>query len=90
MLVFLDDILIYSPSLESHLHHLQQVLQKQQDNQLYLKARKCSFAQTKLEYLGHIICADGVSTDLAKTTAMVNWPVPTTVTELRAFLGLTG
>ena len=90
MLVFLDDILIYSPSLESHLHHLQQVLQKLQDNQLYLKARKCSFALAKLEYLDHIICADGVSTDLAKTTAMVNWPVPTTVTELRAFLGLTG
>ena len=89
MLVFLDDILICSPSLESHLHHLQQVLQKLQDNQLYLKARKCSFALAKLEYLGHIICADGVSTDLAKTTAMVNWHVPTTVTELRAFLGLT-
>ena len=90
VLVFLDDILIYSPTLESHLDHLQQVLQVLQDNQLYLKFSKCSFAQEQLEYLGHIISAHGVSTDPAKTDAMLNWPIPTCVTELRAFLGLTG
>ena len=90
VLVFLDDILIYSPTMESHLDHLHQVLQKLQDNHIYLKASKCSFAQAKLEYLGHIISDAGVSTDNSKTEAMVNWPVPTCVTELRAFLGLTG
>jgi len=90
VLVFLDDILIYSPTLESHLDHIQQVLQILQDHHLYLKASKCSFAQNQLEYLGHIIFAAGVSTDQSKIAAMVNWLIPTCVTELRAFLGLTG
>ena len=81
VLVFLDDILIYSPTLESHLDHIQQVLQILQDHHLYLKASKCSFAQNQLEYLGHIISAAGVSTDQSKIAAMVNWLIPTCVTE---------
>ena len=90
VLVFLDDILIYSKSLQEHQTHLQLVLQILLDNQLYLKHSKCSFAQNQLEYLGHIISADGVATNPQKTTAMVHWPTRTTFTELRAFLGLTG
>lgn len=62
MLVFLEDILIYSTSLEEHIKHLQLVLQDLLDNQLYLKQSMCSFAQHKLEYLGHIIYVDGVAT----------------------------
>jgi hypothetical protein len=90
VLVFLDDILIYSKSIEDHIHHLQKVLETLRTHQLYLKASKCSFAQQSIDYLGHIISAEGVSTDPAKTQAMLHWPVPTSFTELRAFLGLTG
>ena len=90
VLVFLDDILIYSKSFTEHLKHLEQVLEVLQTNQLYLKQSKCSFAQTQLEYLGHIISAAGVATDPQKTHAMLHWPQPKTMTELRAFLGLTG
>jgi hypothetical protein len=90
VMVFLDDILIYNKTIEEHRQHLQLVLQALHDNQLYLKHSKCSFAQHQLEYLGHIISANGVATDPQKTAAMLHWPTPTTVTELRAFLGLTG
>lgn len=90
VLVFLDDILIYSKSLIEHIHHLQLVLQVLKDNRLYLKHSKCSFAQHQLEYLGHIISVEGVATDPQKTAAMLNWPTPTNTTELRSFLGLTG
>lgn len=90
VLVFLDDILIYSPSLADHVQHLTQVLHTLQTNQLYLKEPKCSFAQHQLEYLGHIISTHGAATDPQKTSAMLQWPQPTTITELRAFLGLTG
>jgi hypothetical protein len=90
VMVFLDDILIYSPSLAKHEQHLQQVLEVLQTNKLFLKFSKCSFAQKSLEYLGHIILVDGVATDPTKTQAMLKWPQPTNVTELRGFLGLTG
>lgn len=87
VLVFLDDILIYSASLEEHLEHIQLVLEKLKEHKLFMKMSKCSFAQTKLEYLGHIISDQGVATDPANTTSMMEWPVPTTLTELRGFLG---
>jgi ABC-type transporter MlaC component len=90
VMVFLDDILIYSPTLAQHEEHIQQVLEILKVHQIYLKRSKCSFAKTSLEYLGHIISAQGVATDPAKTEAMLQWPRPLTVTELRGFLGLTG
>lgn len=70
VLVFLDDILIYSQTLTQHIDHLRQVLQQLRKHQLYIKLSKCSFAQTQLKYLGHIISADGVATDPSKTEAM--------------------
>ena len=90
VMVFLDDILIYSPSFDTHVTHLQQVLAKLREHQLYMKLSKCSFAQHQIEYLGHIISQEGVATDPSKTVAMTQWPTPTSVTELRGFLCLTG
>jgi len=90
VLVFLDDIMIYSASWNDHLQHLQQVLETLRKHQFYLKLSKCSFAQASLEYLGHIISDSGVATDQTKIEAMVNWPIPTSMTELRAFLDLIG
>jgi len=90
VLVFLDDILIYSPSMDSHLQHLELVLQTMRKHQLYLKESKCTFARDSLEYLGHIISSTGVATDPSKISDMLKWPIPTSMTDLRAFLGLTG
>jgi hypothetical protein len=90
VLIFMDDILVYSPSLETHVVHLQQVFQVLETHQLYAKRSKCAFALTQIEYLGHIISDKGVSTDPSKTESMRRWPTPKSHTELRGFLGLTG
>jgi len=70
-MVFRDDILIYSPSFEAHVSHLQQVLDKLREHRLYMKMSKCSFAQHQIEYLGHIISQEGVATNPSKTVAMI-------------------
>jgi hypothetical protein len=90
VLVFMDDILVYSPSMEDHVNHLTEVLHLLCQAQLFVKLSKCSFACDSLEYLGHVISSAGVATDPKKTQAMVDWPLPTSVTELHGFLGLTG
>jgi hypothetical protein len=90
LIVFLDDILVYSFSLQEHQQHLRLVFELLRQHQLFAKLTKCSFSQRKIEYLGHIISEAGVATDSSKTQAMQNWPVPTSATELRVFfLGLT-
>ncbi|XP_026445036.1 uncharacterized protein LOC113345475 [Papaver somniferum] len=89
ILVFFDDILIYSPSLEDHLIHLQATLQILRDNKLFANFSKCCFGQYEMEYLGHIVTANGVKDDPAKFSAMIDWITPTTVKALRVFLGLT-
>ena len=90
VLVFVDDILVYSRTLQNHVQHLDTVFTTLSEHQLFVKRSKCSFAQQSMEYLGHIISAQGVATDPAKTAAMVQWPQPSNVTELWGFLGLTG
>ncbi|PNX61838.1 putative retroelement pol polyprotein, partial [Trifolium pratense] len=89
-LVFFDDILVYSPDWNTHLTHLQQVLQALATNQFYAKLSKCQFGVSSVEYLGHVILAEGVQADPSKIQAMVDWPVPKNITALRAFLGITG
>ncbi|GAU19157.1 hypothetical protein TSUD_79800 [Trifolium subterraneum] len=88
VLVFFDDILIYSSSWYEHLKHLDVVLAILQDNTLYVKLSKCSFGVLEIEYLGHIVTGQGVSMDKDKVTAVINWPVPTNVKQLRGFLDL--
>lgn len=90
VLVFFDDILIYSPTITAHLEHLRQVLQLLSEHNWKVKLSKCSFAQQEISYLGHIIGSEGVSTDPKKIQDVVNWAVPNTVKKLRGFLGLAG
>lgn len=90
VLVFFDDILVYSRSEAEHLRHVQTVLEILHNNRLFVKRKKCDFGKREVEYLGHIISAAGVQVDQNKIRAMVEWPAPTTITELRGFLGLTG
>ncbi|XP_078167208.1 uncharacterized protein LOC144561976 [Carex rostrata] len=90
ILVFFDDILVFSRDLEAHAKHLELTFQTLKEHQLYVKKSKCEFGVQQVHYLGHIISSDGVSTDPAKVKAMVQWPTPKDVKGLRGFLGLTG
>lgn len=90
VLVFFYDILVYSPTLEEHFSHLEQVLDLLRQNKLFAKKSKCSFGLGRVEYLGHVITEHGVSTDPDKISYMVQWPKPKNVKQLRGFLGLTG
>lgn len=90
VLVFFDDILIYSPTFEMHLEHLKQVLELLAKDQWVVKLSKCRFAQQSITYLGHVISAEGISTDRAKVDVVQAWPTPKSVKELRSFLGLAG
>lgn len=90
VLVFFDDILIYSSDMRTHEHHLCAGLQKLREHSLFAKLSKCSFAGSKVEYIGHFVTGSGISTDPSKVEAITNWPIPTTIRQLRGFLGLVG
>ncbi|GBG78519.1 hypothetical protein CBR_g27744 [Chara braunii] len=89
ILVYLDDILVYSRTLEDHIRHLRDVLQRLRKHGFYAKLSKCRFAQRKVDFLGHHVSDQGLHMDDAKITAIAEWPVPTSVKQLRSFLGLT-
>ncbi|XP_026451326.1 uncharacterized protein LOC113351588 [Papaver somniferum] len=89
VLVFFDDLLIYSKSLEEHLLHLSQVLDLLRQHSLFANFKKCNFSQPQLNYLGHLISTDGVSANPEKLSAMQTWPQPQNLKQLRGFLGLT-
>ena len=88
LLVFVDDILIYSSTWEEHLRHLDEVLGILQEQSLYAKMSKSEFGMQEMLYLGHVIGANRVQVHLEKIRAIVDWPTPKNVTELKGFLGL--
>ncbi|KAJ9516332.1 hypothetical protein QJQ45_001063 [Haematococcus lacustris] len=86
-LVYLDDILVMSKSLPEHLQHLRLVFDLLRKNKLYAKMSKCEFMQLTLRFLGHVISAGAISVDPDKVRAIVDWPVPSSLTQLQSFLG---
>ncbi|TYK30962.1 ty3-gypsy retrotransposon protein [Cucumis melo var. makuwa] len=90
VIVFIDDILIYSKTEAKHEEHLRMILQTLRDNKLYAKFSKCEFWLKQVSFLGHVVSKAGVSVDPAKIEAVTSWTRPSTVSEVRSFLGLAG
>ena len=90
VIVFIDDILVYSRSKEEHEEHLRIVLQTLRKNRLYAKFKKCEFWLEQVAFLGHVITKKGISVDPEKIEAVSDWPRPTNVHKVRSFLGLAG
>ena len=88
MVIYLDDMLIFSDSVEDHTRHLALVAAVLRKQELRLSLKKCHFFQEKVEFLGHFISEDGVSMDPLKVEAVRNWPPPSNVTHIKQFLGL--
>jgi len=90
VVVFIDDILIYSRTPEEHAEHLRVVLGILREKQLYAKLSKCEFWMDEVQFLGHVISAQGIAVDLAKVEAVVKWESPKSATKIRSFVGLAG
>jgi hypothetical protein len=90
VVVFIDDILIYSKNEEEHAEHFRVVLQRLREHKLYAKFSKCDFWLKEVQFLGHIISKDGISMDPEKIQDVLNWSAPTSVSEIRSFMGLAG
>lgn len=88
VMVYLDDILIYSKTRKEHLKHLRIVLDTLRKEKLYGKLSKCHFMTQEVEYLGHIITPAGIKVDKRKIEAVAKWPIPTTVRDVQSFIGL--
>eukprot|EP01018_Ginkgo_biloba_P031861 Gb_04125 [translate_table: standard] len=88
VVVYLDDILVYSRSWTEHMQHLRQVMSTLRQEKLYVNLAKCSFGQIELKYLGFIVSSEGLKMDQEKVKAIVEWPVPRNATEVRSFYGL--
>ena len=90
VVVFVDDVLIYSASREEHAIHLRVVLELLREHRLYAKLSKCEFWLSEVKFLGHVISQSGISVDPGKVDAVSAWPRPQSVFDIRSFLGLAG
>lgn len=90
VLVYLDDLIIFGRTIDEHEERLLKVLDKLRDEGLKISLDKCQFGRTSANYVEHIVSKDGISTEPSKIEAVVSWPQPQTVTELRSFLGFCG
>ena len=89
VVVFIDDILIYSKTKGEHDEHVKIILQVLREHQLYAKFNKCDFHKDKIQYWGHIVSEGGISMDPDKIKAIIHWPVPKDVTDVWSFMEIT-
>jgi hypothetical protein len=89
VLVFIDDILVYSKIEEEHEEHFRIVLQTLRKHKLYAKFDKCDFYQNKIQYPRHVISVEGIAIDLKKIKAILEWLVPKDVADIQSFMGIT-
>ena len=87
-IVYLDDIFIFSKTLEEHLIHIQKVFDKLREEKLLINLKKCSFVKKELVYLGYVVSSEGLKMDLKKVKAILEWPTLKSVIEVRSFHGL--
>jgi len=90
VVVYFDDILIYSKSFDEHLDHIRAVLAVLRAEKLYGNISKCTFCTDRVVFLGFVVTADGIQVDEDKVNAIKDWPTPTNVSQVRSFHGLTG
>ena len=90
VVVFINDILIYSKSKDEHKEHLKIILQVLREHHLYAKFSKCNFFKDKIQNMGHVITKEGMSIDPKKIKAIEKWSVPNDVTDVRSFMGIIG
>ena len=90
VVVFIDDILVYSKNEEEHKEHLRLVLEKLRKHQLYAKFSKCELWLKEVGFLGHVISGEGIAVDPSKIQSVTEWLAPVSVSEIRSFLGLAG
>lgn len=88
MLVYVDDICVFSKDFKSHLSHLEELFLRLRTAGLTLNPKKCNFAAKEVKFLGHVISKDGIQVDPNKTKVIDTFPVPKTIKEIRSFLGM--
>lgn len=87
VMIYLDDILVYSPDAEAHERHLRVVFDRLRQHRLYAKRKKCEFGKSRVRYLGHIVGSGELRVDPDKVAPVMDWPVPTSIKHVQQFLG---